>query len=76
VHMNNKKVAFLGFFERAIQALFSFFGIHEMLFLLGLGAMFLGLRGLWSIYGALTVCGAILLLVAIFSIIFAQRKGD
>jgi hypothetical protein len=65
-----------GWLARTLDVLLSFLGIHETLFILGLAGMFFGLRGLWSIYGALTVCGSILMLVAIFSIIFAQWKGD
>jgi hypothetical protein len=51
-------------------------GVHEVLFLAGLGGFFYGLSELWSLAGAFTVCGAILMLVAIVSIMFAQRKGD
>jgi inner membrane protein involved in colicin E2 resistance len=74
--MKRKLAAFAGLFGRAGTAITAVLGIHEALFLLGLGGIFYGLRGLWSVYGALTVCGAILLLVAVVSIMFAQRKGD
>ncbi len=50
-------------------------GVHEALFLSGLAAIFVGIWGLWSIFGALTVCGAVLIGVAIFSIVFAKQLG-
>lgn len=57
------------------SAILTVFGIHELLFLAGFGAFFVGLSRLWSLWGALAVCGAILMLVSLISIIFAERTG-
>lgn len=51
-------------------------GIHEVLFLAGFGSFFYGMSGLWSLFGAFAVSGAILMGIALFSIVFAQKKGE
>jgi hypothetical protein len=55
--------------------IFAIFGVNEVLFLLGIGGLFYGLQGFWSLYGAFMVCGAVLIVVSILGILVAQRKG-
>jgi hypothetical protein len=62
-------------FSSFFQAFVRFIGIHEALFLLGFSAFFIGIRDLWSMEIALTVCGAILMIVAIASILASSRKS-
>lgn len=52
------------------------FGVHEVLFLAGFACFFYGISGLWSIFCAFAVSGVILMGIALFSIVFAQKKGD
>lgn len=69
--MDASKVKKPGIFD-AIRAEI---GVHETLFLIGIAALFWGIWGLWSLHGALAVCGAVLIGVAIFSIVIAKRQG-
>lgn len=66
------KANFAAFF----RSFFALFGVHEVLFLAGFGGFFYGLSGLWSFFGALTVCGALLMLVSVGAIVFAQKSGS
>ena len=54
----------------------SVLGVHEVLFLAGFAAFFYGISGLWSVFGAFAVSGAILMCISILSIVFAQKKGE
>lgn len=48
-------------------------GVNEIIFLLGMGALFYGLRGQYSFYIALIVCGALLVMISIGGILFASK---
>ena len=63
-----RKPGFLDAIKRQI-------GVHETLFLSGLAALFVGIAGLWSVFWALMVCGAVLIGVSIFSIVFENQSG-
>jgi hypothetical protein len=58
------------------QSIFALFGANEVLFLFGIVALFYGLQGFWSLYGAFIVCGSLLIIVSILGILVAQKKGD
>jgi hypothetical protein len=70
-----KNSRFLASFTAFKEAFLALFGVHEVLFLAGFFGFFRGLSGIWSLNGALMVCGAILMLIAVISILIAQRKG-
>ena len=48
-------------------------GVNEIIFLLGMGALFYGLQGQYSFYVALIVCGALLVVISIGGILFASK---
>lgn len=55
----------------------SVFGVNEVLFVGGLAMLFSGLAGLWSMYGALTVCGSVLIIVGVWGAASGGRgKGS
>jgi hypothetical protein len=74
--MKAKFKAFLTRLQGIKQAISGAFGVPELLFLTGFGGFFYGLSGIWSLYGAFTACGAILMSVAILAIIFSQPRGE
>lgn len=53
---------------------FSFFGTNEVLFCAGFACLGYGLQGLWSLYGALAVCGSVLIVVAVMGIMVGRGK--
>lgn len=74
--MNTEKQPKTSFFRVIFETIRSQIGVYSALFLSGLAALFVGIWGLWSIFGALTVCGGLLIGVAIFSIVFANLQGS
>lgn len=64
-HLNNALVSVLSLF----------LGVRSILFLAGMIMLYAGLAGLWSQYGALTVCGGILVCVAVISAAGDRQKG-
>ncbi len=56
------------------STIFSLIGVHEVLFLAGIAALFEGIRGIWSLDGALIVCGGLLVMISLLGILISQRK--
>lgn len=70
-----KKTALIQNLKNALASVLSLFlGVHAVMFLTGMTMLYFGLAGLWSRYGALTVCGGILTVVAIFSAAAGVQK--
>lgn len=74
-HSGRLKKAILGLFLRLKTAFLRSFGAPEVLFLAGLGGFYVGLRGIWSDYGSLMACGAILMIVALMAVIYSQPRA-
>lgn len=72
-----KRSALIQNLNNALSGVLSLFlGVHAVMFLLGMVMLYFGLAGLWSVYGALTVCGGILTAVAVVSAASGTPKEE
>lgn len=58
-----------------MKALRNLLDVNEILFLLGLAALFTGVSRIWSLDIALIICGALLILVALMGVLVANHKA-
>jgi hypothetical protein len=72
--MNPNNTAKTSRFEGLKRLISDLFGVNETLFLLGFISFFYGISQLWSLEGAFTVSGALLMSIAIVGVVFANRK--
>jgi len=71
-----KKSALIQQISNALGAAVSLLlGVNECLFLCGLGLLFYGLTGLWSVHGASSVCGGVLIVVSVWGVATQNGKG-
>ena len=64
------------FIEKIKNLLSAIFGVNEILFIAGFGALFHGLRGLWSLDGAFVVCGGLLTVISISGVMYANKRVE
>ena len=74
--MNPNNAASKSRFEALKRVISALFGINEVLFLAGFVSVFYGIAGIWSLEWAFTVCGFLLMAIAVGGIVFAHRKGE
>lgn len=73
--MKQSFLAIIQHLSNFIRSVFSALsGVNEIMFILGAGAIFIGVRGLFSLYHALIACGALFIAVSLAGVIMQQRK--
>lgn len=69
--------AFIQYLTNLIKSVLSaLLGVNEIMFLLGLGALFNGLQHQFSLHIAFIVCGSLLIVVSIGGIVFGAKAGS